>query len=76
MSSKGPNEDELIPVREVAGMLGVSQKSVRVLINRGDLAAFRPTERGTRVRREDVYAFLATRRIKPAAAKHKEDWLS
>jgi hypothetical protein len=57
-------------------MLGVSEKSVRVLINRGDLAAYRPTERSTRVRRGDVYAFLATRQIKPTTAKHKEDWLS
>jgi hypothetical protein len=57
-------------------MLGVSEKSVRVLINRGDLAAFRPTERGTRIRRGDVYAFLATRRIKPTVAKQKEDWMS
>jgi excisionase family DNA binding protein len=72
LSGNGSNEDDLIPVSGVADILSVSEKSVRALINRGDLPAFRPTQRGTRVRRRDVYAFLANRRVKPTTAKRKE----
>ena len=72
MSGNGPKEDEMMPVSEVADMLSVSKKSVRALINRGELPAFRPTQRGTRVRRRDVYAFLANRRVKPTTTKQKE----
>ena len=72
MKEKGPNEDELIPVSEVADMLSVSEKSVRSLINRGDLLAFRPTQRSTRVRRGDVYKFLVNQQVKPKPTKQKE----
>jgi excisionase family DNA binding protein len=72
LKEKGTNDDELIPVSEVAKMLNLSEKSVRAIIKRGDLPAFRPTHRSTRVRRGDIYTFLANWRVKPAPAKQKE----
>lgn len=53
--------NELLTVREVAGLLRVSQNCVYELVGRGRLACYRvgSTGRGAiRIRREDVEAYL------------------
>ena len=63
-----PNEDDRLSVREAADEIGVSEKTVRSLIRRGDLVAFKISERKTYVLREDLGAFLESRRTSPALA--------
>jgi excisionase family DNA binding protein len=54
-----------LKVSEVAHTLGVSDKQVRGLIERGELPAYRYGPRGTRVRPEDLDAFREAHRIRP-----------
>ena len=62
-------EDERLTVSETANELGVSEKTVRRLIDEGDLPAYRPTPRKTWVLRRDLAAFWASRRIAPPKAE-------
>lgn len=57
-----PNEGERLTVAEAASELDLSQKTVRGLIHREDLAAYRISERKTYVLREDLDAFVESRR--------------
>jgi excisionase family DNA binding protein len=60
------HRDERLTVREVAEELDVSAKTVRRLIEKGDLVAYHISERKTYVQREDLDAFLESRRTAPA----------
>jgi excisionase family DNA binding protein len=62
------NEEERLTVGEAAKELGISEKTVRGLIRKGDLPAYRPTPRKTWVLRGDLAAFWASRRIAPTDA--------
>lgn len=64
-----PNEGERLTVAEVAKELGVSQKTVRGLIRREELIAYRISERKTYVLREDLYAFVDSSRTARVAAR-------
>ena len=64
-------EDERLTVSETANVLGVSEKTVRRLIDEGDLPAYRPTPRKTWVLRRDLAAFWASRRIAPPRSKEE-----
>ncbi|PLS85256.1 MAG: DNA-binding protein [Actinobacteria bacterium] len=66
MSRSGP--DERLTVGEVADELGVSEKTVRALIRRGELVAYNLAERKTYVRRGDLDAFVESRRTASVAA--------
>ena len=55
--------EEYLRVDQVAGELGVSAKSVRGLINRGELPAYRFIKRRIVVAREDLEVFKESRRI-------------
>lgn len=66
-----PIEDERLTVGEAAKQLGISEKTVRGLIRKGELPAYRPTPRKTWVLQEDLAAFWASRRIAPPKAKEE-----
>lgn len=54
---------ELLTTPQAAEMLGVAERTVRELVERGDLAAIRFGERGRyRFRREDIDQLLEPRR--------------
>jgi excisionase family DNA binding protein len=57
-----PNEQEYLTVGEVASVLGVTEKTVRRLIDRGELIAYKISERKTYVRREDLDAYIESGR--------------
>lgn len=59
------NQDERLSVSQAAHELDLSEKTVRGLIRRKELPAFKLTPRKTVVRREDLDKYLATR---PSAA--------
>jgi excisionase family DNA binding protein len=55
---------KLFTIREVADVLQVSEKTIRRLVNRGDLVGFKVGDRGlVRVRAEDLEVYLERRRI-------------
>lgn len=55
-------EGERLTVSEVASELAISEKTVRRLIKQGELPAGWISERKTYVRREDLDAFVESRR--------------
>jgi excisionase family DNA binding protein len=56
---------ELLTVQEVADMMKVSEKTVRRLIKRGNLAAYKIGARGQlRVNERDLERYLDARRVK------------
>lgn len=57
MSIKPVNRD--LKVKEVAEELGINLKSVRELIRKGELVAYRPGKRAFRVTREELQRFRA-----------------
>jgi excisionase family DNA binding protein len=59
-------EDERLTVGETAKELGVSEKTVRRLIHRGALPAYRISERTTYVLRADLQVFLQSSRTAKA----------
>jgi excisionase family DNA binding protein len=67
-SSEVGERNELLTVREVAGLLRVSQNCVYELVGKGRLACYRVgTGRGAiRIRRGDVEAYLAGSRVDKA----------
>ena len=55
---------KLLTVQEVADMMKVSQKTVRRLIKRGDLAAYKVGERGQlRVKDRDLEQYVEAKRV-------------
>jgi len=53
--------DDNLTVAEAALALRVSEKTVRRLIESGELRAFKPTKRNTRVPRANLDAFIESR---------------
>ncbi len=68
MSSK----EEYLTVSQVAQELGISTKSVRNLIKRGELVAYRFIERDYKIERSDLVAFKESRRIPSSREAGKE----
>lgn len=55
---------KLLTLREVAEALQVSEKTIRRLVNRGDLVGFKVGDRGqVRVKSEDLVAYLERQRV-------------
>lgn len=69
---------EFVTVREAATLLGVSDRTVRAAIKRGELRAYVPSGRrapgrlGYRLRRADVLSWLAVRGNPPDS--DRLDW--
>ncbi len=59
------NERERLTVSEAARQLGLSAKTVRNLIRRRELPAYRISERKTYVLRGELDAFIESRRTAP-----------
>jgi excisionase family DNA binding protein len=66
------DQEARLTVGEAAQALGVSEKTVRDLIRRGELTAYRPTPRKTWVLRADLAAFWESRRVAPSEEVRKE----
>lgn len=66
----------LLTIREVAESLQVSEKTIRRLVSRGELAGFKVGDRGqVRVKSEDLEAYLERQRVRAdgqARANHQE----
>ena len=56
---------DLIKKREACTMLAISMNTLDKLIRSGKLPAYRVTETSVRLAREDVTAYLESRRIQP-----------
>jgi excisionase family DNA binding protein len=56
------SEEERLTVSEAAKELGVSEKTTRSLIDRGELTAYRPVPRKTWILQSDLDAFLNSRK--------------
>jgi excisionase family DNA binding protein len=55
---------KLLTLREVADALQVSERTIRRLVNRGDLVGFKVGDRGqVRVKSEDLEAYLERQRV-------------
>ena len=54
-------QEQVYTVQEVAQRLKVSEKTVRVWIDQGDLPAFNIGKRGYRIRESDLSAFIEKR---------------
>ena len=55
---------KLLTIREVADALQVSERTIRRLVNRGDLVGFKVGDRGqVRVKSEDLEAYLERQRV-------------
>ncbi len=55
---------KLLTLREIAESLQVSERTIRRLVNRGDLAGFKVGDRGqVRVKSEDLEAYLERQRV-------------
>jgi excisionase family DNA binding protein len=55
---------KLLTLREIAESLQVSERTIRRLVNRGDLAGFKIGYRGqVRVKSEDLEAYLERQRV-------------
>ena len=55
---------KILTLQEVADTLQVSERTIRRLVNRGDLAGFKVGDRGQlRVKIEDLQAYLERQRV-------------
>lgn len=63
------NEGERLTVGEVAAELGLSEKTVRGLVRRWELVAYRITPRKIHVLRGDLEAFVESRRTAPVPGR-------
>ena len=55
---------KLLTIREVADALQVAERTIRRLVNRGDLVGFKVGDRGqVRVKSEDLEAYLERQRV-------------
>ncbi len=63
----------MLTVPEVAGMLRLSERKVRRLINDGELKGVQLGERTIRVRTSDLDAFLVEREVPKAPGKPSTD---
>jgi excisionase family DNA binding protein len=52
------SEDERLSLAEAANRLGVSVRTTRRLIDRGELVAYRPSERKVWIHEEDLIKYL------------------
>jgi putative molybdopterin biosynthesis protein len=60
---------KLLTVQEVADLMKVSEKTVRRLIKRGDLAAYKVGERGQlRVKEYDLEQYVEAKRVQVGGA--------
>ncbi len=74
----GPSGDDWISVPEAAGLLGLRLKTVRTMVDRGDLPAEvvlpspRPKlrRRTIRIRRQDVVGLIERCKVKPGQLRH------
>ena len=69
MRDNALNEDERLSVAEAAGALGISVRTVRNLIDQGELPAYRITPRRTFILREDLDTFVENRRTAAGNAR-------
>ena len=58
-------QEQVYTVQEVAQRLKVSEKTVRIWIDQGDLPAFNIGKRGYRIRESDLLAFMDRRMQQP-----------
>jgi len=58
-------QERVFTVQEVAQQLKVSEKTVRIWIDQGDLPAFNIGKRGYRIRESDLIAFMDRRMQQP-----------
>lgn len=73
--SQGEKKMELLTVPEIADIMKVSEKTVRRLIQRGDLTAYKLGDRGQlRVKQRDLEQYVEAQRImvKQTAKANKE----
>ena len=82
MATNGQPEDagtrvrrvKLLTVPEVADTMKVSEKTVRRLIQRGDLAAYKLGERGQiRVKEQDLELYVEAQRVEVRRSQPKDD---
>ena len=69
---------KLLTLREIAESLQVSERTIRRLVNRGDLAGVKVGDRGqVRVKSEDLEAYLERQRVhadgQTATHRHEVD---
>ena len=65
---------KLLTVQEVADTMKVSEKTVRRLIKRGDLAAYKVGERGQlRVKEQDLERYVEAQRVEVKATGNEND---
>jgi len=65
---------KLLTVQEVADTMKVSEKTVRRLIKRGDLAAYKLGDRGQlRVKERDLEQYVEAQRVEVEAAESNEE---
>jgi len=64
------NEDKRLTVAEAAEELGVSERTARNLIHRGELVAYRVSARKTWILRPDLDAFIESRRTSTTTASN------
>lgn len=62
-------DEERLSVGQAAEELGISERSTRRLIDRGELVAYRPTPRKIWILGEDLRAFLESRRTSTASKR-------
>lgn len=61
---------KLLTLREIAESLQVSERTIRRLVNRGDLAGFKVGDRGqVRVKSEDLEAYLEDSEYTPTVRR-------
>lgn len=66
---RGARKMKLLTVQEVADMMKVSEKTVRRLIKRGDLAAYKVGERGQlRIKECDLEQYVEAKRVQVEGA--------
>ena len=58
------SQDRLLTIAEIAAAMRVSRPLVRLLVQRGELAALRPTPRTIRIPSSSFEAFLARKATK------------
>ena len=63
-----------LTVREVSDVMKVSEKTVRRLIKRGDLAAYKVGDRGQlRIRTRDLELYLESQRVQVKNVRDSKD---
>lgn len=63
MTGNDTKGTDMITVKEVAAILGVTPRTVWRLISQGDIPSYRISIRQRRIKRQDVLNYLESRRI-------------